>query len=160
MFGSPASGAKAYAKVQVETGVAAANSHRLIVMLFDGALIAVRTALKEMQASNIAAKGEAVSKAISIIDGGLRASLDKKVGGDIAENLDALYAYMSKQLLMANLQNDPVKLEEVLKLLVDLRDAWCAIGDTNEERAPQQQLAAVKSAYDPLAPNVVTLVKA
>jgi len=159
MFGSPSSGAKAYAKVGIETGVAAASPHQLIVMLFDGAVIAVKTAMKEMQASHIAAKGAAISKAIAIIESGLRASLNKKAGGRIAENLDMLYAYMSNRLLLANLNNDPAKLEEVLKLLVDLRGAWCAIGEKSTADAPAD-LPAPQSAYDPLAPKNPTLVKA
>ncbi len=65
-----------------------------------------------------------------IIDSGLRAALDKKVGGDIAEGLDALYEYMSGRLLTANLKNRIEHLEEVQRLLTDLRAAWNAIGDT------------------------------
>jgi flagellar protein FliS len=157
MFGSSTSGAHAYAKVGMETGVVAASPHRLIVMLFDGAIIATRTALKEMQATNIAAKGQAISKAISIIDCGLRASLDKSVGGEIASNLDALYEYMSHQLLLANLNNDTARLEEVIKLLSDLKEAWCSIDETQEDAQPAP---AARPAYDPLAPNISTLVKA
>ena len=107
MFGSPARGANAYANVGIETGVAAATPHKLIVMLFDGALVAVTTGIVQMKAKNIAAKGQAISKAIMIIDSGLRASLDKKVGGQIAASLDALYEYMSNRLLIANLKNQP-----------------------------------------------------
>src|SRR5690606_17947468 len=129
MFGSLTSGAKAYAQVGIETGVVAASPHRLIVMLFEGAIVATRAAIQQMQASDIPAKGKSISKAIAIINGGLRASLDKKAGGEIAENLDALYEYMGTQLVTANMKNEPALLEEVLKLLVDLKDAWCAIDD-------------------------------
>lgn len=159
MFGSTTSGANAYANVGMETGVVAASPHRLIVMLFDGAIIAVRSALQQMHESNIAAKGQSISKAISIIDSGLRASLDKTVGGEIAENLDSLYEYMSHQLLVGNLKNQPAPLDEVLKLLVDLKDAWCAI-DNQTNAFTQPDIPAVRSAYDPLAPNISTLVKA
>jgi flagellar protein FliS len=157
MFGSPTSGANAYAKVGMETGVVAASPHHLIVMLFEGAIIAVKTAAQEMKAGNIAAKGQAITKAISIIDRGLRASLDKKVGGEIATNLDSLYGYMSNLLLMANLKNEPAKLEEVLKLLIDLKDAWNAIDDQPDDVV---QSAPAPAEYDPLAPNISTLVKA
>jgi flagellar protein FliS len=121
-------GVNAYAKVGLETGVGAASPHKLIVMLYDGALVAVLSALTNMKAGQIAAKGAAISKAITIIDNGLRAALDKKAGGEIAEGLDALYEYMSARLLQANLNNQPELLEEVHKLLSDLRDAWNAIG--------------------------------
>lgn len=128
MFGTMKSGASAYAKVGVETGVMAASPHKLIVMLFDGAVTAVRSALVHMKAGNIPEKGKAISKAIQIIENGLRASLDRKAGGQIGENLDALYEYMQHRLLVANLQNEPEILQEVERLLNELREAWNAIG--------------------------------
>ena len=143
MFGSPARGANAYANVSIETGVAAATPHKLIVMLFDGALVAVTTAIAHMKAKNIAAKGQAISKAIMIIDSGLRASLDKKVGGQIAVSLDALYEYMSNRLLIANLKNQPEILEEVHKLLQDLKSAWVEIGTRGEVPVPATMPQAV-----------------
>lgn len=144
MFGSKQNGVNAYAKVGIETGVAAASPHKLIVMLFEGALVAVSTGLQHMKAGNIPAKGAAISKAILIIDSGLRASLDKKAGGEIAESLDSLYEYMGTRLLMANLKNQPEILEEVHRLLSELKGAWDAIGDT-----PRPQQAAVPTATRP-----------
>jgi|EP01034_Spumella_vulgaris_P038752 flagellar secretion chaperone FliS len=136
MFGSRQTGVNAYAKVGMETGVVAASPHKLIVMLFDGALVSISTALMNMRSGNIGEKGKAISKAIMIIDSGLRAALDKKVGGEIAEGLDALYEYMSSRLLTANLKNDPAILEEVQRLLTELRDAWNQIGDTPAVQTP------------------------
>jgi flagellar protein FliS len=130
MFGSRQTGVHAYAKVGMETGVVAASPHKLIVMLFDGALVALNTALNGIRSGNIAEKGKSLSKAIMIIDSGLRAALDKKAGGEIAEGLDALYEYMSGRLLTANINNDPAIVEEVQRLLIELRDAWNAIADT------------------------------
>jgi flagellar protein FliS len=130
MFGSRQTGVHAYAKVGMETGVVAASPHKLIVMLFDGALVALNGALQSMRTGNIGEKGKSISKAIMIIDSGLRAALDKKAGGEIAEGLDALYEYMSARLLTANLNNDATILEEVQRLLTELRDAWNAIADT------------------------------
>lgn len=162
MFGSTQSGARAYATVGVETGVAAADPHKLIVMLFEGALVAVASASQHMQAGDIPKKGAAISKAISIIDNGLRASLDKKVGGEIAQNLDALYEYMSNRLLMANLQNQPALLDEVYQLLKSLKSAWESIAP-NANQANTQAAAQAPSpatGYDSLAPNTSRLVKA
>lgn len=130
MFGSRQTGVNAYAKVGMETGVVAASPHKLIVMLFDGALVALNTALNGMRSGNIGEKGKSISKAIMIIDSGLRAALDKKAGGEIAEGLDALYEYMSNRLLEANINNDSGIIEEVQRLLIELRDAWNAIADT------------------------------
>jgi flagellar protein FliS len=151
MFGSRQSGVSAYAKVGIETGVTAASPHKLIVMLFDGALTAMSTALKHMEAGNIPGKGIAISKAIMIIDSGLRASLDKKVGGDIAEGLDALYEYMGARLLQANLKNDLAALEEVQRLLADLRDAWNAIADNPAVKEAQAASDAITARPSTLA---------
>jgi len=130
MFGTQQRGVNAYAKVGLETGIGSASPHKLIVMLFDGALVAVLSAQMHMKSGNVPEKGKSISKAIQIIDNGLRASLDKKVGGQIAEGLDALYEYMSARLLTANLNNDLGMLEEVQRLLSDLRETWNAIGPT------------------------------
>lgn len=129
MFGTMQRGVNAYAKVGLETAIVSASPHKLIVMLFDGALVAVLSALSNMKAGNIPEKGAAISKAIDIINNGLRASLNKKAGGDIADSLDSLYLYMSERLLLANLNNSTEMLEEVHGLLADLRSAWCEIGD-------------------------------
>jgi len=146
MFGSPQRGVNAYAKVGLETGVASASPHKLITMLYDGAIVAILNGMTQMKAGNIEEKGKALSKAIQILDNGLRASLDREAGGEIARNLDALYEYMSSRLLTANLQNDPAILQEVHGLLVDLRDTWQQIGDAptggasigNQKQAPAQ----------------------
>jgi flagellar secretion chaperone FliS len=130
MFGAKQSGVNAYAKVGIETGVTSASPHKLIVMLFDGALVSVNAAIMHMKAGNIPEKGAAISKAMMIIDSGLRAALDKKAGGEIAEGLDALYEYMGARLLQANLKNQVDILEEVQRLLGELRGAWNAIGAT------------------------------
>jgi flagellar protein FliS len=160
MFGSAQSGANAYAKVGVETGVSSASPHKLIIMLFDGALIAVTTGLQQMKAGNIPAKGQAISKAIMIIESGLRASLNKDVGGEIAQNLDALYEYMSHRLLTANLKNQPDILEEVHHLLSDLKVAWEAIGTTAGQAMPAAAETPKTPVYDALAPSTSRLVKA
>jgi flagellar secretion chaperone FliS len=159
MFGSMKNGASAYAKVGVETGVLAANPHKLIVMLFDGALVAVATAIEQMKNKDIPGKGMSISKAIMIIDNGLRASLDKNVGGEIAANLDALYEYMSHRLLVANLNNQPEVLEEVHRLLSELKSAWDAIGST-VNTVPPTELAPKPVAYDDLTPRTTTFVSA
>ena len=130
MFGTQQRGVNAYAKVGLETGIVSASPHKLIVRLYDGPLVAVLSAQMHMKSGNIPEKGKSISKAIQIIDNGLRASLDKKAGGQIAEGLDALYEYMSARLLAANIHNDLALLEEVQRLLTDLRETWNAIGST------------------------------
>ena len=121
----------AYSRVGTETGVMTANPHQLILMLFEGARLAVTEAGLHMQRNETTAKGEAISKAIMIIDHGLRASLDVAAGGELAEQLYALYDYMTNRLLSANLRNEPKALEEVNRLLAELHGAWEAIGKPN-----------------------------
>lgn len=117
----------AYGQAGLEVSVETASPHRLIVMLYDGAIKATSLAKIHMQNGAIAEKGAAISKAIAIIEEGLRLSLDKEKGGELAENLDALYDYMATQLLDANLYNKTGPLDEVLKLLMDIREAWLSI---------------------------------
>jgi|SRR5262245_18760474 len=123
-------GAAAYAQVGVETGVAAASPHRLIEMLFDGAVLSITQAREAMAARDIARKGAAISRAIEIIESGLRASLDHQAGGELAGQLESLYDYMTAQLLAGNLQNRSEALDEVARLLGELRQAWSGIAPT------------------------------
>jgi len=124
MLTPSARNADAYAKVGVETGVISANPHKLILMLFDGALMAISSAGRQMQANQIAEKGQSISKAIDIISNGLEASLDTSSEGELAGRLSALYDYMCLRLLHANLKNDKAALDEVAGLLGDIRSAW------------------------------------
>jgi flagellar secretion chaperone FliS len=115
---------QAYNRVSLETRVASADPHQLILMLFEGARLAVALAKSHMARGDIAAKGQAISKAISIIDEGLKASLDVEAGGLMAERLFELYDYMSRRLVAANLENRPDLLDEVAGLLGELHGAW------------------------------------
>ena len=135
MTGYPRSALNAYTKQALETEITSASPHKLILMLFDGAITAVSMAKSHIETNQIAEKGKTLSKAISIVEEGLRLSLDKTVGGELAQNLDALYEYMSHRLLMANIQNDVVILDEVSVLLGQLKNAW-------EQISPAAQAAA------------------
>lgn len=123
----------AYNKVGVETGVETADPHKLILMLFEGAMLAVASASLHMTRKNgiddVARKGEAISKAINIITNGLKASIDLNSGGELAGRLSALYDYMGMRLLYANLHDQPAILEEVSHLLAELKGAWELIGN-------------------------------
>lgn len=117
----------AYTKVGIESVVSSADPHQLISMLFQGALQAVANAKNGIKRNDIPAKGAAISKAIAIIGEGLHASLDKNVGGELAQNLSSLYDYMVLRLITANLKNDTAMLDEVAALLADLKSAWDGI---------------------------------
>ncbi len=127
MFGTARNSAQAYASVGLQTGAIAASPHKLIAMLLEGAMVAILKARKHMQTGEVLEKGKAVNHAISIIDSGLRGSLNLKEGGEIATNLSALYSYMSQKLSEAHLKNDPKLLQEVYKLLADLKTTWDSI---------------------------------
>jgi flagellar protein FliS len=105
--------AMAYRRVHIEAQIGgSATPHRLVSMLFDGA---------------IEAKGRAISRAVGIVDGGLRASLDMGSGGELAEDLHALYGYILSRLTYANLKSDIHAIDECIKLIKPIRDAWNAI---------------------------------
>ncbi|HZV54876.1 MAG TPA: flagellar export chaperone FliS [Rhodocyclaceae bacterium] len=127
----------AYNHVGLETSVYGADPHKLVAMLFQGALIAVAKAKGEMLNKQTTAKGRFISKAIAIIGEGLNASLDKNVGGELAQNLSALYDYMVARLVTANLKNDAAALDEVAGLLTELRGAWDSIGPQTIQPAAQ-----------------------
>jgi flagellar protein FliS len=124
MFSSMHNPSSAYTKVGVETGVTAANPHKLILMLFDGALMSLGTATHAMQHGLIAEKGQAISKAIDIIINGLKVSLNFDDNSGLSDKLAALYDYMADRLLSANMKNDKKIIEEVSDLLRELRGAW------------------------------------
>ncbi|OCG66069.1 flagellar export chaperone FliS [Gilliamella sp. Nev5-1] len=117
-------GSKAYEQVNLETRVSQASPHQLIVLLFDGALNAIKLASLYIQKGNIVGKGNAISKAINIVDNGLKSCLDLEKGGEIAENLDRLYQYISQQLVLANLHNDKEKLQTCFDLLNNIAESW------------------------------------
>lgn len=129
----------------LESVVRSADPHKLISMLYEGAILAIGNAKKAITDNDVSAKGAAISKAIAIINEGLNASLDKKVGGELAKNLESLYEYMSMRLITANLKNDMVMLDEVAYLLSDLKSAWDGIRQTNTASGTAEQARAANN---------------
>jgi flagellar protein FliS len=132
-----------YKSVSVNTTVDAANPHKLILMLYDGLLRHLRLGKAYMQKGDLGQKASSLSKAISIIDQGLRASLDDDKGGDIAKHLRMLYDYSERQLVHANARNDVATLDEVINLFEPLRAAWHGIGTEVTQPKPAVAAAAV-----------------
>ncbi|MEJ5071270.1 flagellar export chaperone FliS [Enterobacter ludwigii] len=122
MYG--AKGTQAYAKIGVESAVMSASQQQLVTLLFDGALSALVRARLFMQDNNLEGKGLSLSKAINIIENGLKVGLDEESKDELTQNLIALYAYMVRRLLQANLRNEVSAVEEVEALLRDIADAW------------------------------------
>lgn len=121
-----------YSKMAVQTGVESATPHRLIQMLMEGVLEKVARAKGCMQRKDIRGKGQQIGWAISILEG-LKASLNKAEGGEIAQNLEDLYIYMEQRLIVANRENDPAILDEVMSLMRQLKEGWDGIADKVNE---------------------------
>jgi flagellar secretion chaperone FliS len=129
-----------YNKVGTESSVMSADPHKLISMLFHGALLAIANAKNGMLRKETAVKGKSISRAIAIIGEGLHTSLDKSVGGELAQNLSSLYVYMVMRLVDANLNNDITALDEVTRLLTELTEAWDSIRPNNVQSEPQLKI--------------------
>lgn len=127
-LGQAAAFAGAYHAVGVETGLTDATPHKLIQMLFDGYMEALRQARGYMAEAQIEQKSRALSKAARIVDEGLKAALNLKEGGRLAQDLHDLYAYLSLRLTLANVRNDLGIVTECENLMEPLREAWLAIG--------------------------------
>lgn len=127
MFAPHRSQSSFYRNVQVETGVMSADPHRLVSMLFEGAMGAIARAQGAMQRGDIAAKGQAIGQAVSIIEEGLRGALDMDRGGEVSKALDELYACVVYRLTLANAKNDVAPLRECVELLTPVQDAWDSI---------------------------------
>ena len=126
-----------YTRLEVETGVSAASPQQLIVLLYEGAITTLRSAKAPLARADASTRGAMISKAIAIIDEGLRPAVDPLAGGDIAQSLLALYEYMINRLLLANLKSDEASLDEVITLLSELKIAW----DTLERHSAREPAA-------------------
>ncbi|WP_347330264.1 flagellar export chaperone FliS [Marinimicrobium locisalis] len=121
--------AQNYSSVKVQSSVLDASPHRLIQMLFEGALERIAQAKGAMQQGQIARKGERIQKAINIVDG-LQGSLkEKKEEGELADELNELYDYIIRALTEANYKNSVERLDECARLLGELKSGWDAIAE-------------------------------
>jgi flagellar secretion chaperone FliS len=117
----------AYQSVSVHGGVANADPHGLVQMLMDACAERLAIARGCIERGEIARKAKLLHSCVTLV-AELRGSLNMSEGGPLAQNLSALYDYMARQLLSANVENDTGKIAEVLGLLNEIRDAWSAIG--------------------------------
>ena len=131
-------GLQAYQRVNTQTSIVDADPHKLIQLLYSGAIERVNMAKARMQAKDYYGKSQLINKAIEII-GGLRSFLDFEKGGDLAPRLEALYDYMERTLLEGSARNDMAKLDEVIELLRSIKEGWDGI---REEVVTQQSQAA------------------
>ena len=124
-------GAAEYQNLDIRSRVEAASPHRLIQLMMERVLAKVGVAKSHLENRNIAEKGNSIGDAIQIING-LQVSLNHKADSSLAGNFDALYDYMQRRLLEANLHNDAGALDEVAGLMRELKEAWDAIADQVE----------------------------
>lgn len=106
-----------------DSSVLTAPPERLVVMLYDGAHRFLFQAAHAMREGDIASMNSRMQRAEAII-AELRATLNHEEGGEIAGRLEAIYAFCQRHLLEARLKRDPQRIEQVMKLLAELRDAW------------------------------------
>ena len=106
-----------------KTEVTTADQGKLIIMMYDGAIKFIEIAKNKLKENDLAGKGIYISKAQGIISE-LMASLNMEGGGEIALSLEKLYAFMNRQLRIANVNKDLKPLDIVSKILKELRDAW------------------------------------
>jgi flagellar protein FliS len=123
-----------YQQVGIETRLSTATPHQLVAMLFEGWMTAVAQARGALRVGDAGAKGLAITRAVRIIEEGLRAGLDLDAGGDLARDLNDLYAHLTFRLTFANLRNDEAALEECQNLMRPVQEAWTAIGGSAPAR--------------------------
>ena len=132
----------AYQRVSLETDVSHASPHQLVQMLFQALLRNIGSARLAIKNSSVSAKGDYIIKAVRIIDEGLKPALNRKDGGDLAQNLHGMYGYCVLRLTEANLTNSDVALCDVLRVIEPLADGWSGIAqevDINEKSSRGQK---------------------
>mgnify|MGYP000845516199 FL=1 len=133
----PAFGALAYQTTAVEIQVAGADPHRLVALLFQGFEQSLAEALGAIAQRDTERKCRAITRALRIVDEGLRGALDLKAGGALARDLNDLYGYVVQRLSQANARNDPALLAECKRLIQPLHEAWLAIGPSPAAAGPR-----------------------
>lgn len=136
MTPSSSTAAQQYQQIDTQSNIATATPHRLIQLMMERALAKIGVARGHMERGEVGEKGSNIGEAISIING-LQASLNHKADKKMSENFDALYSYMMRRLLEANLQDDTEILDEVSGLLSELKEAWDAIAEQADQATNQ-----------------------
>lgn len=129
--------------------VTTASREQILLMLYDGAIRFTRQALEGISSGDRGAKAEGIRKAMAIVME-FRNTLDHKVGGEIAANLDALYDFMIREMIQTNTSNDPQPLSRVEGMLCDLRNTWKQAIDIARNEAQPVPAAVPGAAYQPM----------
>lgn len=126
--------AKEYQSTGAYSGVMYADPHSLITQMFNGALTRIAQAKGSMERKDIPTQGEQISKAIAII-ANLDACLDHEQGGDLSGKLAQLYEYMIMTLAVGNMDSNIDKLDEVSRLILEIKSAWVQIAPQQAQKA-------------------------
>ncbi|OYU45917.1 MAG: flagellar export chaperone FliS [Burkholderiales bacterium PBB4] len=116
--------ASAYKRASVEASVEMADPHQLVNLLFEALLRSIGSAKLAVMSGDVPAKCKHIGDAIRILEEGLKAPLDIEKGGELASNLDSLYAYCAARLVFANLKSDSAVLDEVAALVAQVASGW------------------------------------
>ena len=134
--------ASAYQRINVETSMHTMDQHQLVALLYQGALGAIASARGAMARGDVLGKCNAISKAIRIIEEGLNTGLDRVDGGELAQNLGALYDYCVLRLTLANVRNEDAIMQEVQRLIEPVAQAWM---DMKGAAAPAEAVDSTRS---------------
>ena len=131
-------GIKAYKSVGIKDDLAVADPHRVIQLLMQGSLENMAKAKGAIERKDFATKGQTLGKAIAIISA-LKSSLDMELGGEISQNLDALYEFMINHLTLASREQSLDKIQDVMDLMLTIKSAWDQIPVADREKGYQQR---------------------
>ncbi|WP_394200730.1 flagellar export chaperone FliS [Shewanella waksmanii] len=129
---------QSYRKVSVESEISVASPHRIIQMMFEGALQRLAQSRYAIEQNDVTNKGIYIGKAIGIITG-LNNSLNMEAGGDIASNLSDLYDFMLRRISEANMNNDVQAIDDVSEILRTIKEGWDAIPSDQHHMASQPE---------------------
>lgn len=136
-----AKAANAYRNMGAVTRVEGASPGQLLVLLFENLHVQLSRARMALAENNIAEKGLALGKAVRILDEGLKAALTPNSNDAFTQSLGDLYGYCAKRLTQANFYNDPQPIEEVIRLMDPVADAWKEIAKQQAQTARPMEVA-------------------
>ena len=103
--------------------VITASREKLLLMMYEGAIKFTKMAIKSAEEKNIPERCVNIGRAFDIVLE-LNNTLDHKIGGEIARNLEQLYMFITDQFTKANISGDVTPLKNALKVLETLYDGW------------------------------------
>ncbi|MBQ9274593.1 MAG: flagellar export chaperone FliS [Succinivibrio sp.] len=135
---------RAYKKTNLEAELSVADPHRIIQMMFEGLLQRLSQAKGAIERKDFAYKSDRISKAVGIING-LQMSLDRSKDPELGDRMSALYTYMKERLNVATTTLETAPIDEVIKLVMPIKQAW----DSIPENIKQETNAKILQSRQP-----------